>query len=121
MLVMVERCLSSLQAAVSVEGACGAGASVEGACGAGVSVEDISSAYCSLAEIFLTDSWYGHDMEPHAVCVHDVSCLSFSSEAEERCQESCRQAVQFGPRNPEAHQLLASCLLSMGRDEVRER
>ena len=77
MLVMVERCLSSLQAAVSVEGACGVGVSVEGACGAGVSVEDISSAYCSLAEIFLTDSWY-YMTWSHMLCVHMTSPASVS-------------------------------------------
>ena len=43
---------------------------------------------------------------------------SFSSDAEQRCHDSCQKAVHYAPDSPEAHQLLASCLLSMNRHEV---
>lgn len=45
----------SLQADCESGGAC---ASVMGDSGEGVTREDLSNAYCSLAEVYLTDSWY---------------------------------------------------------------
>ena len=55
-------------------------------------------------------------------CSNSTACecfsLSFSSDAEQRCYESCELAARFAPDNPEAHQLRASCLLSMQRNEV---
>ncbi|KAK7500735.1 hypothetical protein BaRGS_00007979 [Batillaria attramentaria] len=64
----------------------------------GPSDRDISSAYCSVAEIYLTD-------------------LCFEEGAEQKCEESVENAVKSDPNNPEAHQLKASFLLSKERTE----
>ena len=42
---------------------------------------------------------------------------SFSEGAGEICHGYCRKAIELSPSNPEAHQLLASCLLSQGNEE----
>ncbi|XP_076460484.1 uncharacterized protein LOC143293479 [Babylonia areolata] len=63
---------------------------------------DISNAYCAVAEIYLTD-------------------LCEEEEAESRCEDSVQKAVAADPNNPEAHQLMASFLLSKdNKDEARE-
>ncbi|XP_072041927.1 uncharacterized protein [Amphiura filiformis] len=71
----------------------------EGACAAAesevaVSESDISSAYCSMAEIYLTDA-------------------CFEEEAETRCKECLDKAIEHNPSNAEAFQILASYWLSM--------
>lgn len=38
--------------------------------------------------------------------------LSFESDAGQRCYDCCCQAVELSPSNPEAHQVMANCLLS---------
>ena len=43
--------------------------------------------------------------------------LSFSDAAGENCYRCCTKAIELSPSNPEAHQLLASCLLSQGKEE----
>ena len=43
--------------------------------------------------------------------------LSFESGADERCWECCSKAIEMCPSNPEAHQLMASCLLSQQHQE----
>lgn len=54
---------------------------------------EISTAYCSLAEMYLTDE-------------------CFKEEAETKCYECCQKAIEYDAANPEAFQLMASCLLS---------
>ena len=43
--------------------------------------------------------------------------ISFSEGAGESCHECCSKAVELSPSNPEAHQLLGSCLLSQGKQD----
>lgn len=43
--------------------------------------------------------------------------LSFSEGAGENCHKCCSTAIELSPSNPEAHQLLASCLLSQGKQD----
>lgn len=64
----------------------------------GRSERDISRAYCSIAEIYLTD-------------------LCFEEGAEQKCGESIENAVKSDPTNPEAQQLKASFLLSQEKTE----
>lgn len=45
------------------------------------------------------------------------SYCSFSKEASEKCYAACTKAVELSPSNPEANQLMASCLLSQGNEE----
>lgn len=62
---------------------------------------EISTAYCSLAEIYLTDE-------------------CFKDEAAVKCSECCQKAIEYDVTNPEAYQLMASCLLSQqNMDEAR--
>ncbi|XP_041478817.1 probable assembly chaperone of rpl4 [Lytechinus variegatus] len=63
-----------------------------------VSNADISKAYCSIAEIFLTDA-------------------CFEEDSDERCKAAIDQAVNEDPHNPEAYQLLASYWLSKDNKE----
>eukprot|EP00731_Ephydatia_muelleri_P007864 Em0004g202a len=60
-----------------------------------VSAEKLSNGYCTLAEMFLTD-------------------CCFLPDAEQRCLECCTKAVSIAPQNPEAHQAMASYLLTKG-------
>lgn len=47
--------------------------------------------------------------------------LSFAEGAGENCHKCCCKAIELSPSNPEAHQLLASCLLSQGKqDEAKD-
>jgi tetratricopeptide (TPR) repeat protein len=67
-----------------------------------VSPEDISNAYCSVAEIYLTDS-------------------CFSPEAEEKCGYYCQKAIDSCTSNPDAYCLKASYLLSKdNKDEAKD-
>ncbi|XP_065896570.1 uncharacterized protein [Dysidea avara] len=54
---------------------------------------DVSTAYCSLAEVYLTD-------------------CCFDGDAEVKCGEYCTKAIEYCPSNPEAYQLMGSYLLS---------
>ena len=48
----------------------------------------------------------------------DWFCLfSFTEGAGENCLKCCSKAIELSPSNPEAHQLLASCLLSQGKQD----
>ncbi|XP_067862840.1 uncharacterized protein si:dkey-12j5.1 isoform X2 [Heptranchias perlo] len=58
-----------------------------------VTPQNISTAFCSLAEIFLTD-----------LCLED--------EASNKCKEALGKAMEHDPDNPEALQLMASYLFS---------
>ncbi|EDV26673.1 uncharacterized protein TRIADDRAFT_54918 [Trichoplax adhaerens] len=63
---------------------------------------EISRAYCSLAEIYLTD-------------------CCFDDNAAELCESYCRSAIEYDTKNAEAYQLLASCLLSQDQtDNAKE-
>ena len=42
---------------------------------------------------------------------------SFSEGASEKCYAACSKAIELSPSNPEAHQVMASCLLSQGNEE----
>ena len=47
--------------------------------------------------------------------------LSFKDEAADKCTEYCRKAIECDPNNPEAYQLMASCLLSQqNMEEARD-
>lgn len=59
---------------------------------------DISNAFCSLAEIYLTD-------------------CCFSENAETSCKVYCEEAIEHDPSNPEAYQALANFLLSEEKNE----
>ena len=43
--------------------------------------------------------------------------VSFAEGAGENCHKCCGKAVELSPSNPEAHQLMASCLLSQGKQD----
>ncbi|XP_059828236.1 uncharacterized protein si:dkey-12j5.1 isoform X2 [Hypanus sabinus] len=58
-----------------------------------VTPQNISTAFCSLAEIFLTD-------------------LCSEEDASTKCQEALGNALAYDPENPEALQLMASYLFS---------
>ncbi|EDO43571.1 predicted protein [Nematostella vectensis] len=73
--------------------------SPQGGASLSVSPKDISAAYCSLAEIYLTDE-------------------CFDDEAEIKCSEYCQKAIEADPTNPEAYQVMANCLLS--RQKIEE-
>ncbi|KAK6165941.1 hypothetical protein SNE40_022747 [Patella caerulea] len=59
---------------------------------------DISNAYCSIAEIYMTDS-------------------CFEAVAEDKCKENIDSAILADPNNPEAYQQKASFLLSLDKKE----
>ena len=62
----------------------------------------LSSAYCSMAELYMTDLCFEHD-------------------AEQKCEEYARLACEADPGNPEAYQCLASLRLTQQRiDDGRE-
>lgn len=87
-LMMANQCADQAQAAAS-----------NGPC---ASPSEISTAYCSLAEIYLTDE-------------------CFKDEAADKCTEYCCKAIECDPNNPEAYQLMASCLLSQqNMEEARK-
>lgn len=44
---------------------------------------------------------------------------SFLPDADQKCLESCTKAVSIAPQNPEAHQAMASYLLTKGDLDVR--
>ncbi|MEQ2308691.1 hypothetical protein AMECASPLE_030849, partial [Ameca splendens] len=62
------------------------------------STKDVSVAYCSLAEIYLTD-------------------LCMEEGAADKCREFIEKALQYHHDNPEALQLMASYLFSTGRNQ----
>ncbi|KAK3731845.1 hypothetical protein QZH41_020211, partial [Actinostola sp. cb2023] len=68
------------------------------ACAGTVTPTDISTAYCSLAEIYMTDE-------------------CFDSEAESKCYQFCEKALEYDPSNPDAYQAMANCLLSQEKTE----
>ena len=62
----------------------------------------VSDAYCSLAEIFLTD-------------------CCFEENAEKTCEIYCQQALNSDPNNPEAYVVMANLLLSQeNKEKARE-
>ncbi|XP_077866417.1 uncharacterized protein LOC102807988 [Saccoglossus kowalevskii] len=74
------------------------GQKIEGACACpdedmSATDRDISKAYCSIAEIYLTDS-------------------CFEADAEDRCKSSLDKAIEYNSNNAEALQLLSSYHLS---------
>ena len=51
----------------------------------------------------------------------NVFLLSFKEEASVRCHECCQKAIEYDATNPEAFQLMASCLLSQqNMEEARK-
>lgn len=65
----------------------------------GPSVRELSTAYCSVAEIYMTD-------------------CCFEEDAEKLCAEHIDRAIATDPTNPEAYQYMASYLLV--KDEVEK-
>ncbi|KXJ16984.1 probable assembly chaperone of rpl4 [Exaiptasia diaphana] len=63
-----------------------------------VNPTEISTAYCSLAEIYMTDE-------------------CFDSEAESKCFQFCQKAIEYDSSNPDAYQVMANCLLSQEKVE----
>ncbi|XP_063777540.1 uncharacterized protein LOC134927261 isoform X2 [Pseudophryne corroboree] len=59
-----------------------------------VTTKDISTAFCSVAEIYLTD-------------------LCMEEEAGDKCKGAIEKALEYNPNSPEALQLMASYLFSM--------
>ena len=59
--------------------------------------KDISNVYCSLAEIFMTDS-----------CMED--------DAEEKCEKYCKEAIEIDDENPDAY--VAMCNFFLSRDDI---
>lgn len=52
---------------------------------------------------------------------NQIVFCSFKEEAAAKCSEFCHKAMEFDPTNPEAFQLMASCLLSEEKmDEARQ-
>ncbi|XP_064614281.1 uncharacterized protein LOC135477974 [Liolophura sinensis] len=76
---------------------------VAAACASGdgrtISERDISSAYCSIAEIYMTDS-------------------CFEENAEELCKTAVEKAIEADGENPEAYQLMASLQLSQQQTQL---
>uniref|UniRef100_UPI00358E591B uncharacterized protein isoform X1 n=2 Tax=Myxine glutinosa TaxID=7769 RepID=UPI00358E591B len=67
-----------------------------------VTPQEVSSAYCSIAEIYLTD-----------LCIQE--------EAAERCKEALDKALETCPNNVEALQLMASFLISSEKPQEGKR
>ncbi|XP_014780309.1 uncharacterized protein LOC106876323 [Octopus bimaculoides] len=66
------------------------------------SERDISSAYCAIAEIYMTD-------------------LCLEEGAADKCQENVEKAVAADPQNPEAYQLKAQFLMNIEKiEEAKE-
>ncbi|XP_072268910.1 uncharacterized protein [Pyxicephalus adspersus] len=63
-----------------------------------VTATDISAAFCSIAEIYLTD-----------LCMEDG--------AGDKCKEAIEKALEYNPNNPESLQLMASYLFSMEKQQ----
>ncbi|XP_046565671.1 probable assembly chaperone of rpl4 isoform X1 [Haliotis rubra] len=77
-------------------------AACRGADEAPITDRDISNAFCSIAEIYMTDSCFDED-------------------AENKCKENVEKAIETDGENPEAYQLRASFMLSKDKkDEARE-
>ncbi|KAL3868147.1 hypothetical protein ACJMK2_040981 [Sinanodonta woodiana] len=77
---------------------------VAAACGGGqhISDRDISSAYLSIAEIYMTD-------------------LCFSENAEDKCKENIEKAIAADTQNPEALQTMSNFMLSKDdKEEARK-
>ena len=50
-----------------------------------------------------------------------ILLFSFKEEAETKCYECCQKAIEYDAANPEAFQLMASCLLSQqNMEEARK-
>ena len=50
-----------------------------------------------------------------------ISHFSFKEEADTKCYECCQKAIEYDATNPEAFQLMASCLLSQqNMEEARK-
>lgn len=63
-----------------------------------VTTKDISTAFCSIAEIYLTD-------------------LCMEEGAGDKCKEAIEKALEYSPNSPEALQLMASYLFSMDQPQ----
>ena len=56
----------------------------------------------------------------HFISIDHCSSFSFVATAEAKCGEYCQKAVDCCPSNPEAYQMMASYLLSMGNVKVND-
>lgn len=94
--------------------------------------KDVSVAYCSIAEIYLTDLWY-QSAQSYTLdtdkpvswrcCENFFSLCACSMEegAADKCREFIEKALQYHHDNPEALQLMASYLFSTERNQVSPR
>jgi len=54
-------------------------------------------------------------------CPIHILLFSFKEEADAKCYECCQKAIEYDATNPEAFQLMASCLLSQqNMEEARK-
>ena len=60
---------------------------------------------------------YSRSLSLSSLPLPHTPSLSFVEAAGEKCYRCCSKAIELSPSNPEAHQLLASCLLSQGKEE----
>lgn len=90
-------------------------------------MKDVCAAYCSLAEIYLSDLWYvwENTVSMHENCLdnhHFAAVCSRSCSMEEGASDKCREcierAIQYHSDSPEALQLMASYLFSTERNQV---
>lgn len=44
--------------------------------------------------------------------------ISFADNADSECHRYCQKAIEYGPKNPEAYQVMASYLISKDRKKV---
>lgn len=95
--------------------------------------KDVCVAYCSVAEIYLSDLWYDKkrciiqsdflflQFAETCVCFVLVFLLlvcSMEEGAADKCREFIERALQHQSDNPEALQLMASYLFSTERNQV---
>lgn len=96
-------------------------------------VKDVCVAYCSVAEIYLSDLWYGSEgciiqsdflfLPSAETCACFVLALllfacSMEEGAADKCREFIERALQHQSDNPEALQLMASYLFSTEKNQV---
>lgn len=95
--------------------------------------KDVCVAYCSVAEIYLSDLWYDNKrciiqsdflfLQSAETCVCFVLVFlllvcSMEEGAADKCREFIERALQHQSDNPEALQLMASYLFSTERNQV---
>lgn len=73
----------------------------------------IAAAFCSMAELYLTDLWYGFTT---SLAVVHLPHRSFAPTAETDCAQLIDLALKYGPNSPEPLQLLCNFRISQQRN-----